>query len=119
MAKFIFEMPEQLAAHVERHRIQRGFKSTAEAVRELIDLGVQVANPAEFTGLALKDPAAKPTLFFHDGVTSVETDLATGQTKRSKTEPRAILVRPQKVRGFAVDGSPIEAERGPRPRGTK
>lgn len=43
MAKFIFEMPEDMAALVEAFRVKRGHKATAVAVRELISTGLEVS----------------------------------------------------------------------------
>lgn len=43
MAKFIFEMPDELALLVEAYRRTRGHKATAIAVRELISTGLEVA----------------------------------------------------------------------------
>lgn len=57
------------------------------------------------------------TLYFHDGVTTVETDLATGRSVRSKTNPGTVLIPVRKTQPTSWDGSPIEAERGPRPKG--
>lgn len=43
MPRFIFDMPDDMAALVEAFRIRRGHKATAVAVRELISTGLEVA----------------------------------------------------------------------------
>ena len=43
MAKFIFEMPDDLAAQVEAYRCDKGIKATAEAVRRLLAGGLHMA----------------------------------------------------------------------------
>jgi hypothetical protein len=40
MARFIFELPNELADKVEAYRAQRALKATAEAVRELLTKGI-------------------------------------------------------------------------------
>ena len=44
MAKFIFEMPADLAEAVETHRIRTGAKATAEAVRDLLWGGLRACD---------------------------------------------------------------------------
>lgn len=44
MAKFIFEMPDDMTALVEAYRVRRGHKATAVAVRELISAGLEAAD---------------------------------------------------------------------------
>lgn len=43
MAKFLFEMPDDMTTMVEVFRVKRGHKATAQAVRELISTGMEVA----------------------------------------------------------------------------
>lgn len=43
MARYIFDMPDNMAVMVEAFRVKRGHKSTAQAVRELIWTGFEVA----------------------------------------------------------------------------
>lgn len=60
MAKFIFEMPPELAARVEAYRGDNRLKFTADAVRQLIERGLDGGSP---DGTA--KPAPKPPSFSH------------------------------------------------------
>lgn len=40
MKRYIYSMPDELVARIETYRRERGYKSTAEAVRELVERGL-------------------------------------------------------------------------------
>lgn len=61
MAKFIFEMPDELAEAVEAYRVKRGLKATAEAVRLLLRAGLDV-DSGPVRGRAAFDALVVPAL---------------------------------------------------------
>lgn len=95
MSRFIFEMPDDMAALVEAYRVKRGHKATAIAVRELISTGIEVAGqligPIEVTpqmAAAARERAAAPTTVSTVGKSAARTVTVTGKSAERKVVSR-------------------------------